>query len=361
MFGLSLSAAAAVGFGFSTTFTAFLSFAILQGVAQSTGWSACSKVMSAWFSRSERGRVLGWWCTHYTAGAAFASNFAAWLIKHWGQIVPATVIGYGASVFWPAAFWGPAAVLVVVILLTGLLLRNRPEDVGLPPIDEYRGEAPPPSASRDRMPSEQETGAILKEVLSKKSVWLLAIAYFPIKLSRYSLYFWGTMFVTDSLGTDVGTSAFTSTWMPIGGMLGIISCGYISDKLLQLRRAPIMVPSLLATAGVMWIGLTKIESLWLMQLYFFLIGLFLYGPDSMISSTAAIDFGTKRAAGAATGFINGVGSLGAVVGVYLPSILANKDDWSQFLLVSLVGIVVSAIVLVPLWNVRPPKSLQEQT
>jgi OPA family sugar phosphate sensor protein UhpC-like MFS transporter len=87
-----------------------------------------------------------------------------------------------------------------------------------------------------------------------------------------------------------------------------------------------------------------------------LIGVFLYGPDSMVSATAAIDFGTKRAAGAATGFVNGVGSAGAVLGAYLPSIMAGKESWTPFLAVSLAGIVVSAIVLVPLWRMKPPTS-----
>jgi MFS transporter, OPA family, glycerol-3-phosphate transporter len=52
--------------------------------------------------------------------------------------------------------------------------------------------------------------------------------------------------------------------------------------------------SLLATAAVMLVGLWHIDNLWVMRGYFFLIGVFLYGPDSMVSATAAIDFGTKR-------------------------------------------------------------------
>ena len=32
--------------------------------------------------------------------------------------------------FWPAAFWGPAAVLAVVTIVMWSGLRNRPEDVG---------------------------------------------------------------------------------------------------------------------------------------------------------------------------------------------------------------------------------------
>ncbi len=35
----------------------------------------------------------------------------------------------------------------------------------------------------------------------------------------------------------------------------------------------------------------------------FVMGLTLYGPDSMISSTAAIDFGTAKAGATAAGFV----------------------------------------------------------
>ena len=58
-----------------------------------------------------------------------------------------------------------------------------------------------------------------------------------------------------------------------------------------------------------------------MLVAFFLIGFFLYGPDSMVSATAAVDFGTKKGAGTAAGFINGFGSFGQVLGVALPGYL----------------------------------------
>jgi OPA family glycerol-3-phosphate transporter-like MFS transporter len=355
--GMALSVVAAFCSGCSTVLVAFLVFAALQGAAQSTGWSATSKAMSSWFSLRERGRVLGWWCTHYTAGAAVATPFAAWLIGNWGRLVPPGIPGHGVATFWPAAFWGPAIVLSAVMVLAWLLLVNDPQDVGLPPIEEYHGEAqsliraedatqPPPSGSRE----------LIMEVLTTPSVWLLAMAYFPVKLSRYSLYLWGPMFVKESLGTDVLTSTITSAWMPIGGMVGIIASGYISDNLFQARRAPVIVMSLLATAGVMLIGLWHVDNLWVMRGYFFLIGVFLYGPDSMISSTAAVDFGTKRGAGSATGFVNGVGSIGAILGGYLPGIMTDAKTWTPFLAISMTGIVLSAIILVPLWRVKPPTS-----
>ena len=41
--------------------------------------------MSSWFSVNERGRVIGWWCTHYTVGAAVALPFAGWMMDHYSH------------------------------------------------------------------------------------------------------------------------------------------------------------------------------------------------------------------------------------------------------------------------------------
>jgi MFS transporter, OPA family, glycerol-3-phosphate transporter len=352
--GMSLSALVALGTGFSKTAIAFFAFAVLQGIAQSTGWTANSKVMSAWFSLRERGRVLGWWCTHYTAGAAIASPFAGWLMDMYGHV--STVDGKTTLVpFWPAAFWGPAAVLAVVMLIMWVVLRNRPEDVGLPPIEQYHHERESLIEEGEQIETAPEgSWKVIREVVSSPSIWLLAIAYFPVKLARYSFYFWGPKYVEESLGTAAFTSAMTAAWMPIGGMVGVVVTGYISDKLFQARRAPIVILSLLASAAVMLLGQMHIDNLWVMRAFFFFVGVFLYGPDSMLSATAAIDFGTKRGAGAATGFVNGIGSFGAVLGGYLPGVLTTKSDWTVFFQISLIGLIVSATVLVPLWNRRPP-------
>jgi len=94
----------------------------------------------------------------------------------------------------------------------------------------------------------------------------------------------------------------------------------------------------------------------MMVAFFFLVGKFLYSPDSILSATAAIDFGTKRGAGTATGFINGIGSFGGVLGGYLPSVMTSKTDWSGFIAISVAGLIVSATLLTPLWRALPPSA-----
>jgi OPA family sugar phosphate sensor protein UhpC-like MFS transporter len=251
-------------------------------------------------------------------------------------------------------------VLSVVLLISWLLLRERPEDVGLPPIvDEVHQSA----QSHDRQdceangePSQNHSWAVVGEVLTSPGIWMLALSYFSVKLTRYAFYFWGPMYIVESLGSDAYSSAMTAAALPLGGLVGVVGCGYLSDKLFQSRRAPVAVLSLLLAAATMLVGLSKIQSLWLMGGFFFFVGAFLFGPDALVSATAAVDIGTRRGAATAIGFINGVGSLGGILGGYLPGVLTSESDLTGLFAVFLIGLVLSAAVLVPLWNTRPSSS-----
>jgi OPA family sugar phosphate sensor protein UhpC-like MFS transporter len=351
--GLTLSVATAVACGFSTTLAAFIGLAVLQGLAQSTGWSNVSKTMGSWFSLRERGRVFGWWCTHYTLGGAFGLWFAGWAMDEWGQ-ARSTGLSTATS-YWPAAFFAPAALLACITLIVWLLLRNRPEDVGLPPIERYHGEPESLITEEERIkPAREGSWRIVGEVLSSPSIWMLACAYFSIKLTRYAFIFWGPKYVEECLGSTASVSTMTATAMPFGGLVGVIVTGYISDKWFGSRRAPVIILSLILAAAVMLIGLTAIQNVWAMLGFFFLVGAFLFGPDSMISATAATDFGTKRGAGTAIGCINGIGSIGGILGGWLPGKITSESDWTSLFTVFLIGLACSSIVLVPLWRTKPP-------
>ena len=104
--------------------------------------------------------------------------------------------------------------------------------------------------------------------------------------------------------------------------------GYLSDNVFGSRRAPVIILSLLATAAVMFVGMYPIHNIWLMGAFFFVVGVFLFGPDSLISATASIDFGTKQGAGTATGFVNGVGSIGGILGGTLTGRITGEGNWT---------------------------------
>ncbi|RIK74985.1 MAG: MFS transporter, partial [Planctomycetota bacterium] len=298
--GMAFSVWAAVACGFSTTLLAFVSLAVVQGLAQSTGWSNTTKTVSNWFSLHERGRVFGWWCSTYAVGAAAAGAFGGWIMNVYARPATAGTSASAPAPYWPASFWGAAAALGVVAAIAWLLLRDKPEDVGLPPIEVYHGEAQQPVASGGAaMDEPSNSWAVISSVIRSPSIWLLGLAYFSIKFTRYAFACWGPMYVADMAGGDAFSSNLTAAVLPIGGVLGVVACGFVSDQWFNARRPPVAIMSLLITAALMLLGLAKFDNIWLTAAFLFAIGFFLYGPDAIISATAAIDFGTKRGAGTA--------------------------------------------------------------
>jgi OPA family sugar phosphate sensor protein UhpC-like MFS transporter len=117
--GMLASLITSVAMGCSNTVLWMGILFAVQGVCQSTGWAPLSKNLGEFFSQRERGSIMGFWCTNYAIGGFFASVLA----------------GYSAQRFgWRFAFFIPAGVLFVIWVLFLLFQRNRPEDVGLPPI-----------------------------------------------------------------------------------------------------------------------------------------------------------------------------------------------------------------------------------
>ncbi|MFP6574023.1 MAG: hypothetical protein VB912_02650, partial [Pirellulaceae bacterium] len=90
----------------------------------------------------------------------------------------------------------------------------------------------------------------------------------------------------------------------------------------------------------------------------------LFAPDSLISATAAIDFGTQKGAGTAAGLINGVGSIGAAVGGYLPALLTSDDnvtDWDMVFRILACFVLAAGLLLIPLWNAVPKEDPGSKT
>ncbi|MEL7937441.1 MFS transporter [Pseudomonas delhiensis] len=341
--GLVISTLAALVMGTFATVPIFASCMVIQGLAQSTGWSGLCKNMGSFFAAHERGRILGLWSTCYAFGGLVASPFAGW----WAYSVFGT---------WHAAFYSSAAVVGGVALLFLLLQRNRPQDVGLPPIEEDEPQAVHYAGFHEqgRNPGFWET---LGAVLRNRTVMTLGLAYFLLKPARYAILLWGPVIVYERMPAlgKVG-AAVLPTSFEIAGLLGPILIGLASDKLFGARRMPACVISLIGLTAclALFVPAMQTGSAMLVFALLFMMGLTLYGPDSMISGAAAIDFGTGKAAGTAAGFVNGCGSVGAILGGLLPGYF---DTYSVFIGFTITALI-SAAILLPHWNSLPDGARQ---
>ena len=83
LFGMAVSIAVNFLFGITNSWTTFSLLMMINGFAQSTGWSNNVAAMAPWFSRKERGTVMGFWATNYQIGGVLASGLAAWVLARW--------------------------------------------------------------------------------------------------------------------------------------------------------------------------------------------------------------------------------------------------------------------------------------
>ena len=346
--GLAISAVATLFMGLLPALVFLLPLMIVQGLAQSTGWAANLDNMAQFFSIGERGRVLGFWSTNYAFGGLVAAPILGW-------------IAYSIFNSWRVAFFAGAAVVLVVLLLVLVFQRNRPTDVGLPPIEVFHAdeESSGKIAALDHIPEAEAVAepttswwSTLTTTLREPMVRSLGAAYFLLKPARYAILLWGPVIVAERLPD---ASNLEATLIPIAfglaGILAPILLGRISDKVFQARRVPATVLSLaiLVAALALFVPLTATQNTVVMVAVLAVIGLSIYGADSMVSCVAAVDFGTSKHAGTAAGLVNGCGSVGAILGGLLPGYLGTSALFYGFAGAAFIAM----LILLPHWNRMP--------
>lgn len=346
--GMVMAGVAALFIGIAPAVWLFAPLMVIQGLAQSTGWSALSKNIASFFTIKKRGRAMGLFSTSYAFGGLVATPFAGW-------------VAYAIFDSWRWAFFAGTAVIALTLVLFVIFQRNNPQEVGLPGIDEdasaLDGEYTP---SRTRAPvpvvkvrAERFSAKDLLAAARHDSMVLkLGIVYFLLKPARYAILLWGPVLVLDALPhLDAITAIMVPVAFGVTGLIAPVIAGWSSDTLFGARRIPPSVISLglLVVALALWQVVTLTGSLPLIVALLALVGLTTYGADAMISGVAAVDFGTSKHAAGATGFINGCGSLGAILGGLLPGFFSGVIIFYAFAAAAL----AAALILAPSWNKRP--------
>ncbi|MEX0330398.1 MAG: MFS transporter [Puniceicoccaceae bacterium] len=346
--GMLLSVLVAVAMGMSTHVILFGVLFFVQGLCQSTGWAPLAKNVSEWFSESERGKVFGFWSTNYVIGGMAGSAFTGYMAYLLGG--------------WQFAFFSSAAVLLIALVLFFLFQKNKPEDIGLPPIEEYHGEETAVLAEGEA-PEDEPRGSwkTIREVFRNPMIIRMGLVYFLLKPTRYAILFWGPVMAYEQLGTNIGSSALIGASFEAAGPLSAIFAGYATDKWFQSRRMPVVVPCLFGASIVLFFftTLTEMGGPWTMALVFFVIGMLLVGPETLLSGAAAVDFGTRKGAGSAVGFVNGLGSVGQILGLSLPGVISAAYGWDVLFTTFGITSLLGGLILLPKWNAVPSRKRSE--
>lgn len=331
--GMAISVASNVVFGFANGAWTFAAFMAVNGLAQASGWSACVGTLGNWTTRRERGTLMGFWSTCYQLGGVAATTWAGlWLMQ----------------AGWRGAFFAGAAVLMLAWVVVLLFQRNEPADCDLPAVvDDVELDA-------DGAVVEQAQSGWTRQAVV--TVALVGVAYFGIKLTRYAIWSWSPLLLRQVYGQAGDDAAYLSTVFDVGGFLGVIVAGIVSDRLFAGRRAQLSMYLLMGMVGanVMLYYAGPHSMIWFVS-SMALIGFTLYGPDSLLSGAGAIEIGSRRTAVTAAAIINGTGQLGAVVQEQLVPRLYDEstgDLTPVFLMLVIAALTSLLAVGIVLWRNR---------
>jgi OPA family glycerol-3-phosphate transporter-like MFS transporter len=326
---------------------------------QSYGAVSIIKVKAYWFHVRERG----------VFGAIFGTliSFGVYFAFDWGKAIvdmaepnPKGEVGWlhaliqrifvpnagSVNATW-AVFFIPAAILIGWALLDWWLIKDTPEEANFPRFD-------PHDASSGQMHIELTTMDLLKKVFTSPLMLLIAMIGLTSGVLRNGIMTWYFIFAKEVKQT--GAEFFLDHWgllLCVFGIVGGFAGGLVSDKLFHSRRAPptaILCGFMFLMALVMTLYL--FSSPFIVGLAALLITTAVIGVHSLMSGTAAADFGGRKATATCSGIVDGFTYLGTgVQAVSLGYLTGHSWYWWPIFLMPFA--LLGGLLALRIWHALP--------
>lgn len=321
----------AVSFGNS-----FIGLAIpwaANGYVQSMGWAPGSRVLSNWWPQSDRGKVYG--------AYVFAAGMASVLAFTTSTLILEFDLG------WRWIFRLPVLLLLVGGVSYYVIVRDRPEDLGFPPLPDDDAQASGQIQTQAKDTLVETSWQRYRYVLSDSRFLIASVAIGFQSMARYGLLIWVPVYF---LGDDWKNSdtKWMSLALPIGMALGAIASGWLSDRVFHSNRSRVIGLFLFLAAGCSLAMYLLPRGHWLGVPMLLLAGFFAYGPQSAFWALCPDLLGRERA-GTGTGVMNTFAYIFAGLGEPLIGwIIELNDDTSLVFgvvaMASLVGALISPMI-----------------
>eukprot|EP00250_Pteridium_aquilinum_P011588 c20175_g1_i1 orf=371-2092(-) len=406
-FGMMSSGACVCLFGFGYwwdihSFWYYFIVQVITGLLSSIGWPVVVSIVGNWFGKTRRGFIMGIWNAHTSIGNIAGSIVAAAALRYgwgWSFVFPGMAIMMcGLLVFFflvvePRSLGLPSPHEENVQMTSSsadderkLLLADSQLGVGTSATNS--GHHTPSNRVSD-MPvsfgvewvmngsSEKFEELTINESLNNvhspdvnenvavpffeawniPGVALYAFCLFFVKLVAYTFLFWLPYYIrhTEIAGEYFSdkTAGYLSTVFDIGGVIGGIVAGHLSDKynvkaIIAVIFMYCAVPSLYAFRS--YGGASLAHTLGLM----IVSGIFVNGPYALITTAVSADLGTHnslkgnaRALATVTAIIDGTGSVGAAVGPFLTGYIA-ATSWTAVFIMLAISLLIAGLLLTKL-------------
>jgi len=339
--------------------TAFSAIYAVNMYFQSYGAVSIIKVKAYWFHVRERG----------VFGAIFGSliSIGAYFAFDWGQsIADMTKANVGPDATWLhrailrvfalkrggvdatwAVFLIPAGLVIFWALIDWLVVKDTPEEAGFPPFDAA-------DASSGQMHIKLTMLDLLKKVFTSPLMLTIACIELTSGVFRDGITNW--YFIFSAEVKQPGAEFFQDHWgwlLCIFGIIGGFAAGLASDKGFQSRRGP---PVAMCCGVVLFTALAMSAFLYSSPIVAGSAGVVIVmcavGITSLMSGTAAADFGGRKATATCMGIVDGF----AYIGSGLQSVcLSHITTWSwRMWPLFLVPFALLGLVLaIKIWNELP--------
>ncbi len=302
---------------------------------QSYSALAVVKVNSGWFHVSERGIF----------SAIFGSMIQMGRLGVYALMtIPAVVI-----LPWQWKFYLPAMFAAVFATLTFFFVQDTPKDAGLDDFD------PQDATSGD---TEKITFKyVARKIFTNPITITIAGAEFCTGLVRKGFEEWFPRYMQEVQHLRLDNPVFRQNALAIvgAGVAGAFAAGFLSDRLFKTRRPPVAFIGYtiqILCLTVVWTA----PSINLVILAFTLNSFAISMVHSMLSGTASMDFGGKRAGATAAGMFDGMQYLGGSIMGWGMGALLDAYGWNVWG-PSMIGFAaVGAVLMLPLWRVVPKRT-----
>jgi sugar phosphate permease len=266
---------------------ACLAFALV-GIGASAMWTPVITLVQRWFSIKKRGMALGILSTGFGLGYATM-----------GRLYPVIVSKWSWHYCW--FILGTSALLMIVV--NRLLLRSKPDDVGLSPWGEGSGEKGPPQASAVKV------RISYREIFTVPRFWMIGFSYFFIAATLYVTSTFMVDYARHELGFPYDKASLLATIHGLGQIAGVLTIPMASDYI--GRRMTILLSNLCiagCTAGIVLSGGSVVALFTSVGL----LGAF-FGATFPMYGASGGDYFRKEIVGSVIGLLTFFYGVGAIV------------------------------------------------
>jgi OPA family glycerol-3-phosphate transporter-like MFS transporter len=306
---------------------------------QSFGAVSIVKVNAHWFHVRERGTFGGIFGVLISLGLYFAFDWSRFVIER-------------SSVMW--AFFVPAIILVVFLVLDALFVFDSPSETGHP--DFALGD--------DSLAGAGESLAlveVVKRLLTHPILVTIALIEFCSGYFRQAVMQWTPIFAKETGSSGEFVHQHWGMMLCIAGILGGVVAGAVSDHVFQSRRGPsaVLMYAVMLAASIACVAMLASP---LVGYVLVIMSMCVIGVHGLLSGTASMDFAGKRNTGLAVGIIDGFVYLGSslqavVIGAVLPAdgtpASADPASWIRWPVVIVPSAALGLLLCVRLWSARP--------